>query len=63
MKWLRRLLYLIMFLAGFIVASHWDYGRHFVQDQSPLYQKKAASLVDKIKDQAEKKLNNLKINK
>lgn len=63
MKWLRRLLYLVMFLAGFLVASHWDFGRHLVQDQSPLYQKKAASLGNKIKTEVEKNLNNLKINR
>ncbi len=60
MSWLRRILYAVMFFVGFLTASHWDFGRELVQEQSPLYKKKVLSLGNQIKHEVEKSLKVLK---
>ena len=42
------LIFIVGLLCGFIIASHWQGGRKFIQDISPLYNKKVNQGVQQL---------------
>ena len=66
MKWLRRFFYLLTFFLGFVLASHWDGGRIFVQEISPAYEdsikKSAQQLSRSVEKGMKKTIKDLKKN-
>lgn len=50
----RRLYFIIGLILGFILCAHWDWGRNFVQDVSPIYTSPLKKGLDKVKQGVEK---------
>ena len=50
----RRIYFIIGLMLGFILAAHWDWGRNFVQDISPIYTSPLQKGMDKVKQGVEK---------
>lgn len=56
---IRRLYFVVGLILGFVACAHWDWGRDFVQDISPIYTKKITKGMEKIKEGVEKTGSNL----
>lgn len=55
-----KLFFIIGFLLGFVAASHWDGGRKFVQDISPVYMTPLQKSVNDVVKGIEKTGENVK---
>lgn len=50
----RKLYFIIGLILGFILCAHWDWGRDFIQDISPIYTSPLKNGIDKVKQGMEK---------
>ncbi len=55
----RRIYFVVGLILGFILCAHWDWGRDFIQDISPIYTKRIEQGMEKLKDGAEKTGKNI----
>ncbi|MCK5882049.1 MAG: hypothetical protein KAG61_00050 [Bacteriovoracaceae bacterium] len=56
---IRRIYFVVGLLLGFILCAHWDGGRDFVQDVSPVYTKRLKQGMEKLQEGVNKTGTNL----
>lgn len=58
---MKKILLIIGFVLGFVSAAHWDGGRAFVQEVSPIYLKPLKKGVDEVVSGIEKTGSNISV--